>query len=102
MSDKPEYPARGEIENVVDTSVCECWSWANAGGDDAAQQLLTGHHPQCKQGDLRKSAFKLIADLAHALAVWGSEEDGIPDFAWEPYRRAKALQGVFLEKGGGE
>ena len=29
-----------------------------------------------------------------------SREVGIPDFAWEPYRRAKALQGVFLEGGG--
>ena len=100
MSDKPGYPSGGGIKNVAGTSVCECQNWANAGGDDAAQQMLTGHHPRCERGDFRKSALGLIADLARALESWGREEDGIPDCAWEPYRKAKALQGVFLEGGG--
>jgi hypothetical protein len=38
----------------------------------------------------------LIADLTKGIEAWGALEDGIPDEVWEPYRKAKGLQGVFL------
>ena len=75
-----------------------CGSWAC---EDVRRVLLTGHHPRCpKAPDALGEAFKLIAELATALRAWGAEEDGIPDMAWGAYRKAMALQGVFLPECG--
>ncbi len=78
--------------------LCEvCSTWCHAG---LTHVLLTGHHANCPRSPKAlDAALDLIADLARAMELWGAEEDGIYDGAWEPYRKAKALQGVFLPPG---
>jgi len=78
-------------------SECECINWACANALGA--HILTGHHPRCPRGgDPLKAALGLVADLAKGIERWASEEDGVPDCVWEAYRKAKALQGVFLSE----
>jgi hypothetical protein len=71
-----------------------CGNWCDA---EPKHRLLTGHHANCPHA-LKPidAALELIADLARGMDLWGAEEDGIYDGAWEPYRKAKALQGVYL------
>ena len=73
---------------------CECVNWAD---ESLANRLLTGHHSRCQHGqDPLGAALALIADLAAGIEAWGAMEDGIPIEVWEPYRKAKGLQGAFL------
>jgi len=73
-------------------SICENWC-----AEDVRLVILTGHHPRCPQcPDPVKAALKLIAELALGMEKWAAEEDGIYPDAWEAYRRAKALEGVYV------
>lgn len=73
-----------------------CENWACV---DIRTRLVLGHHPGCPELH-KKSLFDgcldLIAELAKAMEVWSRDEDGIHPAAWPAYRKAKALQGVFL------
>lgn len=72
---------------------CDTWCC-----NDLRLRLLLGHHPNCP--DVSKSplvaAFELIAELAKAMEVWAHDEDGVHPAAWPAYRKAKALENVFL------
>ena len=75
-------------------SNCECTNWATL---NLRHQLLTGHHERCPHSPKAlDKALELIAALARGMELWGAEEDGIYPDAWEAYRKAKALEGVFL------
>ena len=77
-------------------SDCECKNWATI---DHRHGFLTGHHVNCpKSPNALECAYKLIACLCAGIEDWGSEEDGVPDFLWESYRTAKAIEGVFVDK----
>lgn len=88
-------------ENKVDIDTpCECINWAS---ENLTAQLLTGHHARCPHGgDLLTAALALIKELAQGIHIWGSYEDGVIPEAWDAYRKAKALEGVFLPKEGAE
>ena len=76
-------------------SRCECQDWCDP---DVKHRLLTGHHWNCPNGkSATKAALELISELAKSMEAWAADEDGIHPEAWESYRRAKALEGVFLE-----
>ena len=74
---------------------CMCATWAEV---NHTHRILTGHHAQCPNCNQTTvgAALALIADLVKGIEAWGHLEDGIPDEVWEPYRKAKGLQGVFL------
>ncbi len=78
--------------------LCEvCSTWCEI---EHTHRLLTGHHENCPHSPKAiDAALGLIAELALGMERWGADEDGIHDEAWEPYRRAKALQGVFVQEG---
>ena len=81
-------------------SVCECSQWAEVRGE---HRMLTGHHKNCHRSpDPLGKALALIAKLARGMECWAADEDGIHPDAWEAYRRAKALEGVFLSNVGGD
>jgi hypothetical protein len=75
--------------------LCEvCSTWCEI---DLTHRLLTGHHADCPRSPKAiDAALELIAALARSMEMWGAEEDGIYEGAWESYCKAKALQGVFL------
>ena len=75
-------------------SACECQNWADL---DLRVRLLTGHNARCQYGcDPLDAAFKLLKELTRGIECWAHEEDGVPECVWDAYRKAKALQGVFL------
>ena len=67
--------------------LCKCQKWARTNG------FLTKHHPLCAHYDPEGDARELIAPLLKAMREWGSEEDGIPDFAADAYDRAAIAVG---------
>ena len=76
-------------------SACECQNWASL--DPLRTSILTGHHPRCPHGpDRFDAACKLIHELALGIEMWAAEEDGVYPDVWDAYRKAKALEGVFL------
>lgn len=76
-------------------SECVCVNWAST--DPLRVSVLTGHHPRCPHApDKFDAACKLIAELAYGIERWAAEEDGVYPDVWDAYRKAKALQGVFL------
>ncbi len=83
---------KNEVTEYEACPVCENWCTV-----DIKHRLLTGHHERCPHSPKAlDAALDLIADLARAMELWAAEEDGVYDGAWEPYRKAKALQGVYL------
>lgn len=75
-------------------SPCQCVNWCEI---NHTHRFLTGHHEGCPNSpEALGAALDLIAALARGMELWGAEEDGIYPEAWEAYRKAKALQGVFL------
>lgn len=81
-------------DNATTDMECECATWCDL---DFRHRLLTGHHLYCKHGQhALTKALELIAVLARGMELWGAQEDGIYSEAWEAYRQAKALEGVFL------
>jgi hypothetical protein len=78
---------------------CECTTWCD---DDLRVRLLTGHARGCQNAEQTplNAALGLIAELAKGMEEWAADEDGVHDRAWPAYRRAKALQGVFLSESG--
>ncbi len=89
--------AGGDVDSGAG-GLCEvCSTWCEI---EHTHRLLTGHHANCPHSPKAlDSALELIAALARGMELWGADEDGIHDEAWEPYRRAKALQGVFVQEG---
>lgn len=84
-----------KAEGDCSPAACECSQWADVRGES---RILTGHHENCpRRPDPLGKALDLIANLAHGMECWAADEDGIHPDAWEAYRRAKALEGVFLE-----
>ena len=74
-------------------SRCDCWSWEDL---DVKHRLLTGHHPNCPNGpQVLDCAYDLIRELARSLEAMAVSANH-PE-PWEAYRKAKALEGVFLE-----
>jgi hypothetical protein len=93
MTDKTR-PAEVAGTGEADGSPCECVNWCEI---DNTHRFLTGHHEGCPHTPKALGkALELIAALARGMELWGAEEDGIYDGAWEAYRKAKALQGMFL------
>ena len=93
MSEKQTVEAGNSLPPPLG-SACECHNWADL---DLRVRLLTGHHARCPHGgDPLEAAFKLIKELAQGIHVWAADEDGVHPDAWEAYRRAKGLEGVFL------
>ena len=90
-----------ETTSVADTCTCEppcspclCVTWCEI---NHIHRFLTGHHEGCPHSPKAlDKALELIAALARGMELWGAEEDGIYPEAWDAYRKAKALQGVFL------
>jgi hypothetical protein len=73
---------------------CECANWCEI---NHTHRLLTGHHEGCARSPAAlDKALELIAALASGMDSWAADEDGIHPGSWDAYRRAKALQGVFL------
>jgi hypothetical protein len=73
---------------------CECDNWCDL---DPTHRFLTGHHDGCPHSPKAiDKALELIAALARGMELWGAEKDGIYPGALEAYRKAKALQGVFI------
>jgi hypothetical protein len=73
---------------------CECVNWCEI---DHVHRFLTGHHEGCKHSPKALGkALELIAELAKGMECWAADEDGIHPEAWEAYRKAKALEFVFL------
>lgn len=76
-------------------AICECANWCSP---DIRINILTGHHPSCDKGEsVSFAAYRLIQDLARGMEAWAADEDGIHPDAWTAYRKAKALEGVFLD-----
>lgn len=74
---------------------CECKNWCET---DHKIAFLTGHHSRCPHGgNPLDAAYKLLKELTRGIECWAAEEDGevYPDL-WKPYRKAKALEGVYL------
>lgn len=65
---------------------CECSTWACADLQEMA--LGNGHNPACSKFVRYLGAILLIGELAKGISGWAAEEDGVPDWLWEPYRRA--------------
>jgi hypothetical protein len=65
---------------------CDCKTWASV--DLQKQMLGNGHNPACPKFEPCVGALDLIHTLAKGIKRWGDEEDGIPDWLWEPYRYA--------------
>lgn len=64
---------------------CECGTWA-----DEWCLNTGGHHHNCPKYSRREELAevrKTLLAVAHAMEDWGSEEDGIPEFAWPAYER---------------
>jgi len=71
-----------------------CQNWAG----DIGHMMLTGHNENCPHGPTREDALlQLVRDLAAGMEAWAADEDGIHHAAWDAYRRAKALSGVWLD-----
>lgn len=89
------------VEIVTEKPVpCECVNWCEI---DHRVAFLTGHHSRCpKGGNPLEAAYALIKDLANGMDCWASDEDGVHPDAWKAYRKAKALEGVYLPEGGAE
>lgn len=68
---------------------CECVNWCSD-GIHRKEEALAGHHYRCPKFEVAfmENAMKLIDELHDAMRVWGNEEDGIPDFAWDAWCRA--------------
>jgi hypothetical protein len=91
---KPETTAAGCRTSQPLCSPCECDNWCEI---NHTHRFLTGHHEGCPRSPKAlDKALELIAALVRGMELWGAEEDGIYPEAWEAYRKAKALQGVFL------
>lgn len=87
-------PAAGTCTCEPPCSPCQCVNWCEI---NHVHRFLTGHHEGCPHSPKAlDKALELIAALARGMELWGAEEDGIYPDAWEAYRKAKALQGVFL------
>lgn len=73
-----------KYNNIFDNlEKCECKQWARTG-----QKFMTQHHPLCSKYDPEGDAYLIIDKLLYAMRYWGSEEDGVPDFAADAYDQA--------------
>jgi hypothetical protein len=75
---------------------CECANWCER---DLRVYFLTGHNSVCpKGGDPLTAAYKLLKELTRGIECWAAEEDGeVYSECWPAYRKAKALEGIFLD-----
>jgi len=94
MSEKQTIEAGNSLTTPLG-STCDCQNWADL---DLRVRLLTGHHAHCPHGgNPLDAAFKLLKELTRGIECWAHEEDGeVFMDCWKPYRKAKALEGVFL------
>lgn len=70
-----------ELDNECEQwQECECKQWARTG-----QKFWTLHHSSCPKYDPEGDACLVIGKLLQVMRDWGSEEDGIPDFACDAY-----------------
>ena len=85
--DPPVKQATGE---ELITKPCECLNWCH---NNLTHVLLTGHHERCEHSpDALEKALELIANLTKGIEEWSAQEDGVPDFVWDAYSRAKTLR----------
>ena len=77
--------ARCSTANTVrpEEELCICARWARFG-----HALFTEHHRNCSKYAPEKDARKVIESLLQAMIDWGNDSDGIPDRAFEPFKRA--------------
>ena len=69
---------------------CECKGWAC----DGLIPLLS-HHFKCEHYKPVSELMEIITSLIRGIEAWGGEEDGIPDFCFDAYKRAKVAIGQF-------
>lgn len=83
------------VNPPIKPAECACQGWCE---DDLRVQFLTGHHSRCPDGgNPLEAAFKLLKELTRGIECWATEEDGeVYADCWKAYRKAKALEGVFL------
>lgn len=74
-------------------NTCECISWAT---DNLRVMLLTGHHHNCAKCNEVEALYALVKELADAIDTAAQGTKGIHPEAWQPFVRAKALEGVYL------
>lgn len=76
---------------------CECANWTQVDEYQFRHYMLTGHHENCPHRPKSiDKACELISELAKGMERWAADEDGIHPDAWQAYRKAKFLEGVFL------
>lgn len=94
----PDHPAASETkpsEPTAPAGACECLTWCEL---DHRVAFLTGHHSRCpKGGSPLDATYALLKELTRGIECWAVEEDGeVYMDCWKAYRKAKALEGIFL------
>jgi hypothetical protein len=67
--------------------LCECSQLTRTA------DLWMDHHPNCPKYDPVGELKALLAELVTGLEQLSADTDGIPDYLWEPYRRAAWVGG---------
>ena len=91
----PYVNAGQPVNPPAGQTACVCQNWAE---HDPRIQFLTGHHSKCPDGgNPLEAAFRLLKELTRGIECWAQEEDGgVYIDCWKAYRKAKAVEGVFL------
>jgi len=74
---------------------CECKTWCT---DDYGLDSVLGHHHRCPHAPDPVAALRrLVRELTDGMDVWAQDCGGVHPAAWDAYRRAKLLGGVFVD-----
>ena len=68
--------------------LCECKDWET---ENTMITLVTGHSTfcnNCTRELVFTSMTKIISELCNKMMIWGLQEDGIPEEAFDLYKRA--------------
>jgi len=73
---------------MSDGKECECRNWCSDG-----RLPRTSHHYQCKHYNLAQDSLFMVRELTEAMEKWSADCDGMPNEAWEAYKKALLFSG---------
>ena len=75
------------------TVASPAWRWSGAAYQHACGDVPQAGSFPCEREELAGERAALLA-CVESMARWASQEDGVPDFAWDAFARAHDALGV--------